>query len=202
MSSVSLKSMTSWVPWLSAKAIAFRTSQAVVTSCSPSNETTAISPGSRATRTSGSASDASFVMLPPPEEPRVIEAELIQLASCSLWLASPRRSPGRSRPDLATAAGRSCMAVRQPRHQRSRSESFRANARRRPEFERWLGSIPRGAEAVLRRPPGTRRTRRRRGRPTRPQDASRSQRPVPLSGSPSRPPLGSASAVSAWHLLS
>jgi hypothetical protein len=32
----------------------------------------------------------------------VIEAELTQLASCSLWLASPRRSPGRSRPDIAT----------------------------------------------------------------------------------------------------
>ena len=201
MSSVSLRSTTRWVPWLSARAIAFRTSHAVARSCSPSNEMTAISPRSRAIRTSGSVSDASFVMLPPPEEPRVIEAELIQLASCSLWLASPRRSPGRSRPDLATAAGRSCMAVRQPRHQRSRSESFRANARRRPEFERWLGSIPR-AEAVLRRPPGTRRTRRRRGRPTRPQDASRSQRPVPLSGSPSRPPSGSASAVSAWRLIS
>lgn len=30
----------------------------------------------------------------------MIEAELTQLASCSLWLVSPRRSPGRSRPDM------------------------------------------------------------------------------------------------------
>jgi hypothetical protein len=123
----------------------------------------------------------------------VIEAELTQLASCSLWLVSPRGSPGRSRPDIATVADRPCTAVRQPRNQRRRSVSLRANPRARPEFERGLGSIPRGAEAVLRRPPGARRTHRRRGRPTRPQDASRSQRPALRPGSPSRPPLGTAS---------
>jgi hypothetical protein len=32
----------------------------------------------------------------------VIEAELTQLASCSLWLVSLCCSPGRSRPDIAT----------------------------------------------------------------------------------------------------